>query len=346
MGKITNDLISCFMRVKSILYAYIWHEVHPIFTTKFGDIKYLDGWRGIAIILVLVSHFYNIPGFNEGRLGVDLFFVLSGLLMSQILFEKRMDLVKFYKRCISRIVPLFTLYAAFAFIVSSNYTPAEVIGTFTFLRTYYPLEPHIWSSTVPVAHYWSLNVEEHSYLLLGLLSAVLINKRITAIKLIILSVMAVSMNIYYVYTPDSPVEHNLRTECASAGLLLSAGYYLIKNSFSSLFKPWMPLAGLMAAILTYSDYMPWYTSFLTPFLLAYSINHIGDSYSTVIKLLSFTPLRLIGVLSFSIYIWQQILFDNKDSLLGDMTIIIIFAVSILSYYLFESPARRWINKNW
>jgi len=316
-----------------------------LFITKYGAIKYLDGWRGIAIILVLISHFSNLPGFREGRLGVDLFFVLSGLLMSQILFEKRTNLVTFYKRRVSRIVPLFVLYASTAFMLSSNYSQAEVIGTFTFLRTYYPLEPHIWSSAVPVDHYWSLNVEEHCYVLMGLLSAVIVDKRIASLLLITLGLITVIMNIHYVYTPGSPVEHELRTECASTGLLLSAGYYLIKENFTRYIKPWMPIVVLLAAVLTYSEYLPWYTGFLSPLLLSFSINHFAHSYSVVIRFLSFTPLRFIGILSYSVYIWQQIFFKNIN-VFGDMTIVFVFAISLLSFYLFESPARRWLNHNW
>jgi peptidoglycan/LPS O-acetylase OafA/YrhL len=314
-----------------------------IFITKYGAIKYLDGWRGIAIILVLISHFSNIPGFREGRLGVDLFFVLSGLLMSQILFEKRTNLVTFYKRRISRIVPLFVFYASIVFMFSSNYSQAEVIGTFTFLRTYYPLEPHIWSSTVPIDHYWSLNVEEHCYLLMGLLSAFITDKRLASFILVLLGLITVMMNIHY--TPDSPVEHELRTECASTGLLLSAGYYLIKDNLSWHIKPWMPIVVLFAAVLTYSEYFPWYTSFLSPFLLSFSINHFAQCYSVIIKFLSFTPLRFVGILSYSIYIWQQLFYKNIN-VLGDMSIFFVVGVSLVSFYLFESPIRRWLNNNW
>lgn len=50
----------------------------------------LDGWRAAAIIGVLIGHFVQVPGFNAGRFGVELFFVLSGLLMAQLLFVKKL----------------------------------------------------------------------------------------------------------------------------------------------------------------------------------------------------------------------------------------------------------------
>jgi len=52
----------------------------------------LDGWRHAAIAAPLLGHFYPVPGLNSGTLGVDLFFVLSGLLMTRILFVQKQPL--------------------------------------------------------------------------------------------------------------------------------------------------------------------------------------------------------------------------------------------------------------
>ena len=73
-------------------------------------LDYLDGWRGLAIVLVLQSHFLPSHAIDSGQLGVDIFFCLSGLLMSNLLFVKRVSLVHFYKRRISRILPAFLLF--------------------------------------------------------------------------------------------------------------------------------------------------------------------------------------------------------------------------------------------
>ena len=58
-------------------------------------IDYLDGWRGLAILLVLQGHFLIIQGWHSGRMGVDVFFCLSGLLMSRLLFQRRVRLSPF-----------------------------------------------------------------------------------------------------------------------------------------------------------------------------------------------------------------------------------------------------------
>ena len=78
-------------------------------------VDYLDGWRGMAIALVLQGHFFPLSGFESGYLGVDIFFCLSGLLMSRILFVQRVPLATFYKRRISRIFPVFLLFVVLVY---------------------------------------------------------------------------------------------------------------------------------------------------------------------------------------------------------------------------------------
>src|SRR5579872_1267137 len=85
----------------------IYHRM-PMSSSK--RIDYLDGWRGLAILVVLVAHFGHLESTNLGLFGVELFFVLSGLLMARILYEQRMPIGEFYRRRIARIFPLFYLF--------------------------------------------------------------------------------------------------------------------------------------------------------------------------------------------------------------------------------------------
>src|SRR3954464_3947024 len=72
-------------------------------------LRFLDGWRGIAIASVLVDHFAEPDYFNSGRAGVELFFVLSGRLMAQILFVGEPALANFYYRRFTRVWPTVTV---------------------------------------------------------------------------------------------------------------------------------------------------------------------------------------------------------------------------------------------
>ena len=83
-------------------------------------IAYLDGWRGLAVLLVFVGHFITTWGVNYGRLGVELFFVLSGRLMAEILFERELDLGKFYWRRFSRVFPALLVFATVIYFAAAG----------------------------------------------------------------------------------------------------------------------------------------------------------------------------------------------------------------------------------
>ena len=87
-------------------------------TSPHERLDYLDGWRGLAIALVLQSHFLPIDGFDSGILGVDIFFCLSGLLIAKLLFIKRTPLITFYERRINRILPVFILFLSVMYLLA------------------------------------------------------------------------------------------------------------------------------------------------------------------------------------------------------------------------------------
>ena len=110
----------------------------------------------------------------------------------------------------------------------------------------------------------------------------------------------------------------------------------------------------MLGLYLYSPYVHWAHKFITaPFVLAFTVNHL-DSLSVFVKrILCLGYLRLLGIWSFSIYIWQQPMYfyaSKPDVYLLDGFGLVLFAVSIflgaLSFYLLENPIRGYLNKNW
>ena len=326
--------------------------------SELNRIEYLDGWRGIAILFVLISHFLSLKAFDFGRMGVDIFFVLSGMLMANILFIKRVSLKTFYKRRISRIAPIFIIYVCSVYLVSYLANLSEEHGnlfyTLSFLRTYLPTTPDIWNTGIPTGHLWSLNIEEHCYIFLSLLTLFAFIRKKEGILLIMLGITAIAIHYLYIKIPKHSISNfQLRTEVAASHILLSAGYFLVKDNIKHLIPKWLPILTFLAAIFCYHQKAPWFTSWLfTPFLFAFTVNHLDLIPDSIKKALSFTPLRLFGLWSFSIYLWQQPFYHyltkgNSGSIwFGILSLLLSIAAGMLSFFLIENPVRKYLNNNW
>lgn len=313
-------------------------------------IEYLDGWRGLAIILVLLEHFSSIHLPKVGRLGVDIFFVLSGFLMSNILFEKKITLKKFYLRRFSRIIPVFFLFVLavylYGYFSNFSFTLVEFFSTLVFLRTYIPGDPNIWLTKIPVGHLWSINIEEHFYMIISMVSLVKISRCKVGLLLIFLGFSTIVTTICYIkFSHLSSENYALRTECASTCLFFSAGYFLLKPKVIQYVKPWMPVLSFFLALFCYTPHAPWYSSFmLAPAFLAFSINHLSEAGFLFQQAFSFLPLRLMGIWSYSIYLWQQPCYSLKAVLPAYFALMLAVILGLISFYFLENPARIFLNR--
>lgn len=315
-------------------------------------VDYLDGWRGLAILLVLQSHFLPWAAIDSGQLGVDIFFCLSGLLMSNLLFVKRVPLVQFYKRRISRILPAFVLFVSviygLAAWVGKGRDWDEIVATLVFLRTYLPDHPDIWNTGLPIGHLWSLNVEEHSYVFLSLLTLIAVLRGREA--WVLAAVGALVMGLYYVYETSprfAGTSFEIRTEIAASFLVVSAGYFLVRHRVVPLVRPWMPLLGLAVALPGYLPHAHWWLSaVVSPLGLAFCVNHLDATPDGLRRLLASAPLRMMGIWSYSIYLWQQPFFHFKSLLPTGFAAIGAMLMGLASFYLLENPSRQWINRHW
>src|SRR5947207_1759718 len=136
----------------------------------------LDGWRAVAIAMVVMSHFTAVRGFSppawwtqafQGNLGVRIFFVISGLLITYLLLLEaerrgRPSLRSFYTRRVLRIFPVYFLYlgVVVGLTLAGLYTDTATawIGSLPFTRNF------IGQTQSLTGHYWSLAVEEQFYL--------------------------------------------------------------------------------------------------------------------------------------------------------------------------------------
>jgi peptidoglycan/LPS O-acetylase OafA/YrhL len=304
-------------------------------------LEYLDGWRGLAILMVLIAHFTPIRGIVLGRFGVDLFFVLSGLLMSRILFEQRMPIGLFYRRRISRIIPAFVLFVVLAVLIFGHTSAAELLSLLTFTRTYLPLHDPIWDRSSVVGHLWSLNVEEHCYMLLALIAVfTALRARVGSVLLGLSALTLAAVGLHLRFGHDPTGSWSINTECAATGLLASAGYRAIVHWRPPLWA--VPLA-ILSALACYISVAPWYASVaFSPFLLAFAVNHVDTS--PLRRVLEVRALGVLGLISYSVYLWQQPFY--KYPLPYHLGLVGALATGAASFYLLESPLRRWLNANW
>ena len=139
-----------------------------------GHSALLDNWRGWAILFVMAGHFAHLPGVDAGRVGVELFFVLSGRLMADLLFRKHTPIPTFFYRRFTRVLPLslmFVVTAWIAFPPGPLFLPDKAaLASAGMVVNYTQLS----GLSAPVTdHYWSLCVEEHSYLTLAIIALLL-----------------------------------------------------------------------------------------------------------------------------------------------------------------------------
>ncbi|MGY5806943.1 acyltransferase family protein [Rhizobium sp. LEGMi198b] len=312
----------------------------------------LDGWRGLAVIMVLMGHFgadVYMPGFST--FGVDLFFVLSGRLMADILFVKQMPLPMFFARRFARVYPtlvVFVLITGLAFhgtIGEFGLKVAAFALTFTLnYATIYGLPLSL------LDHIWSLCVEEHSYILLGLIAFATRSrsKSITSGLILAAGLMALVNGVVRLHTTEGdPGLVMLRTDVSMAGIFISAAFYLIlrprlhRDSWT-----WIAPCALASAILARIFGLDATVFFgVKTILLAMAV--IGIEYSAPWFRRSFEGdvLRFFGQCSFSIYLWQEPFFKLTGlHLLPSVSLLMMgIACGVASYYLIERPLRTTLN---
>ncbi len=204
--------------------SLISHQPVPVTAREAKHVPELDGIRGIAILIVLVGHFGSTAGgdtvklgrafgevFGLGWIGVDLFFVLSGFLITGILLDSKGStgyFSSFYARRTLRIFPLYFLYVFVFFHVAlplggllhhgENIDRSGEIWYWLYLPNWWNGSGH---SIKYLIHFWSLGIEEQFYFTWPLI--VLIASRKT-LKAICLMLIVISPLLRYIFTYNSP----------------------------------------------------------------------------------------------------------------------------------------------
>lgn len=316
-----------------------------------GKLLYLDGWRGLAVALLLVGHFFPTPGINLGNFGVNLFFVLSGLLMTKILVTDGIAIPVFYRRRISRIFPAFLFYlfvmTLVFFYFQQDVKWREFFSAITFTKNYFPSDG---ADQMPFGHIWSLSVEEHSYIVLSGLAVLARIKRlkITTSLVLVVGAMLATCLFYYVTAPASQGYFLTHRSEIAALPIFAAGLFLLFPSTANRFD-WMvvPLAFTLAVIVQWWS-IPYPVRIIVGSLaLAICVGALGKADKWTLAVLSCKPLRLLGLWSYSIYLWQQPFYLLQEKGLNSVLGVVLgILCGVASFYFIEAPARSYLNASW
>jgi peptidoglycan/LPS O-acetylase OafA/YrhL len=330
----------------------------------------IQGLRALAFLLVFIFHL-NPKWLPGGFIGVDLFFVISGYLMTSIILRqkehKTFSFLTFYEKRIKRIVPalyfmlLCVSVVAYYFFLSSdiNELTRSLRRAFLFISNHYFAEGTSYfaaeSANNFVLHTWSLSIEMQFYLFLPFL-LFFVNKRFLPYVVAVMFTLLTGLSCYWLY-------HQERDTFVYFSAIARIPEFLIGVLTSLLFSDkqikgrvgvCLSAAGL-AGIATSALFIDAQTPFpgliaLIPCLSLSSLLISGKNKLT--ELLASKPLLSIGEWSYSLYLWHWpvIVFVrykggwNIDYAFRPSDLIIIFIATIvfagLSYYMIEKPFRQ------
>jgi peptidoglycan/LPS O-acetylase OafA/YrhL len=308
----------------------------------------LDGWRGIAILLVLIGHFSpslapHEPAWIEkiGQHGVAIFFVLSGFLITtRLLHEDRIDLRGFYLRRLFRLMPCAWLYLGSLSLLSALSgaklaTAPEIFSCIFSFRNYFDAQ-HL-----PTAHFWSLSIEQQFSLVWPALLLLTGIRRARWLALATAVLLASWRLLHWTQISSQPFAASTATQYRADALLIGCALALALPGIVRYLRAWMAgplLIGIALCICRYPDMIPLHESILIALLLAVT----SQIPMPGAALLNWRPLAFLGAVSYSVYIWQQPFFLLAGHTVhGLITALAALAlVSLASYYLVEQPLIR------
>ncbi|PKA27043.1 acyltransferase [Leptospira sp. mixed culture ATI2-C-A1] len=301
--------------------------------------KELDGLRAIAIIAVILNHIKQGLCLN-GYLGVDMFFVLSGFVITKSLVEReKMDffpfLKDFWKRRAKRLFPALLAVVTFAifttFLFSSNESHHTTMSIETGLSSLIGMgnlylanmATNYFSTTAELnafTHTWSLGVEEQFYLLFPILFWWFVQNRdrknTFLFTLIILT--ALSLSFFLKNFEKHPIKVFYLVHSRFWELSLGSLVFLVSNKLEVKTNPFkqivvrasyflLPIFLSLLIVLLFDSKYPklsekYYNLLIV--LLTAGILFLLDSNSSVVKLLQWKPVTFIGLLSYSLYLWH------------------------------------------
>jgi peptidoglycan/LPS O-acetylase OafA/YrhL len=328
---------------------------------------HIDGLRAIAVISVLLYHF-DYAVFGGGFVGVDVFFVISGYLITGIIAreieEKRFSFAKFYERRIRRILPAFIAVLTISFLAAvlillptelKNFSASAlaalaVAANLWFWKSTGYFDPDAESN--PLLHTWTLSVEEQFYIVFPFLLLLLFrtSRRGTPWILAAFALVSLALSVMIIEIKP-PVAFYLpvfRAWELLMGCILALHPSLPSKSKFSEALSWLGLGMILYAVFAFNadTAFPGFPALL-PCGGAVLLIYAGGN-SRAGRMLSWKPLVFLGLISYSLYLWHwPILVFTRlwlhRPLLGWENVLLIaisLMVAIFSWRWIEQPFRK------
>jgi peptidoglycan/LPS O-acetylase OafA/YrhL len=335
----------------------------------------LDGLRAVAILAVILFH-AGIPGVQGGFVGVDIFFVISGFLISSILYRQMeagtFTFRSFYERRAKRILPALVAVLLVTYVFAALlFTPRELrsFGAQVLATLGCSSNLFFWKTTgyfeartelKPLLMTWSLGVEEQFYIVFPVLVVLLFRRARKALfyLLVLLSTASFLLSIYQTAHHPKSAFYLLPSRWweLGAGTLLAAFFFRRRSETTSvtssrLFTELLGLAGascLLASILLMRRTTPFPGLSSLPSVVGAVLIILAEGSWINRRILASRPLVALGLVSYSWYLWHwPLLSFARNSTDGNLPILSSLAIVVLalgfatfSYFFIEQPFRK------
>ena len=329
----------------------------------------IDGLRTLAVIPVVLFH-AGFSFFSGGYIGVDIFFVISGYLITSILLNEiekndSISLTQFYVRRARRILPalcsliLIVLIIGYFILFPDDYLALakSAIASILFIPNI-----HFWQSTgyfaveassTPLLHTWSLGIEEQYYIFFPLIIAIAyryFNKRVLFGIVLTLCIISFVLSLYYIKRDGAYTFYMLPTRAWELLIGSLLAFRVIRYDIPRFYREFLAALGGISIVLAivFFDEKTLFpgVSALLPVFGAALIIYSGELSPTIVsRVLSQKSIVFIGLISYSLYLWHwPITVYINTYIEHDLNKYIIvassFLAAIFSFYIIEQPFRH------